>query len=50
VLTVLAARGIEVAPDVRDRILASTDLDELDELDRWVQRAATVSAASELFD
>ena len=45
VLAVLEARGIEVPVEVRERVLASTDLDELD---RWIRRAAVVSDAREL--
>ncbi|WP_437905368.1 hypothetical protein WME95_44870 [Sorangium sp. So ce327] len=45
VLAVLEARGLEVPVEVRERVLASTDLDELD---RWIRRAAVVSDAREL--
>ncbi len=45
VLTVLEARGLEVPAEVRERVLASTDIAELD---RWVRRAAVVSDAREL--
>ncbi|XYH95591.1 hypothetical protein ACMHYB_48625 [Sorangium sp. So ce1128] len=45
VLTFLEARGLEVPADVRERVLASTDLAELD---RWIRRAAVVSDAREL--
>jgi len=47
VLTVLATRGVEVDSDVRERVLACTDLDQLM---LWLTRAVVVSAASELFD
>ncbi|WP_438033905.1 hypothetical protein [Sorangium sp. So ce204] len=45
VLAVLEARGLEVPAEVRERVLASTDLDELD---RWIRRAAVISDAQEL--
>ncbi|WP_437732147.1 hypothetical protein [Sorangium sp. So ce1335] len=45
VLVFLEARGLEVPVEVRERVLASTDVDELD---RWVRRAAVVSDAREL--
>ncbi|WP_437875623.1 hypothetical protein [Sorangium sp. So ce513] len=45
VLAVLDARGLEVPVEVRERVLASTDVDELD---RWIRRAAVVSDAREL--
>ncbi len=47
VLRALAARGIEVPDDARDRITACTDLDQLD---IWVSRAATAKAIEDLFD
>jgi hypothetical protein len=40
VLTVLAARGVSVPEAIRDRILACTDLDQLDV---WLRRAATAT-------
>ncbi|WP_437634239.1 hypothetical protein [Sorangium sp. So ce854] len=46
VLAVLEARGLEVPAEVRERVLASTDLAELD---RWIRHAASVSDARELF-
>ncbi|MGI8333983.1 hypothetical protein ACRYCC_28870 [Actinomadura scrupuli] len=46
VLLFLAARGIEVSDEARDRITSCTDLDQLD---RWVQSAATIDTAEELF-
>jgi hypothetical protein len=46
VLIVLAARGFEVPAEVRERITSCTDLDQLQ---AWVARAATVSALDELF-
>ncbi|WP_437326581.1 hypothetical protein [Sorangium sp. So ce381] len=45
VLAFLEARGLEVPAEVRERVLASTDIAELD---RWVRRAAAVSDAREL--
>ncbi|AUX48888.1 hypothetical protein SOCE26_104310 [Sorangium cellulosum] len=45
VLAVLEARGLEVPADVREYVLASTDIAELD---RWIRRAAVVSDAREL--
>ncbi|WP_437318175.1 hypothetical protein [Sorangium sp. So ce385] len=45
VLAFLEARGLEVPADVRERVLASTDLAELD---RWIRRAAVVTDAREL--
>jgi hypothetical protein len=46
-LTVLAARGIEVDDDARDRITGCTDLDQLQ---AWIGRAATAQSMSDLFD
>jgi hypothetical protein len=46
VLIVLDARGIEVPEDVRERITSCT---ELDRLETWIRRAATVSTAQDLF-
>ncbi|PDP84916.1 hypothetical protein CQJ94_24195 [Glycomyces fuscus] len=43
---VLDARGIAVSDEVRDRVTASSDLDELD---RWVHRSAKVDNAEDLF-
>ncbi|WP_437659039.1 hypothetical protein [Sorangium sp. So ce1182] len=45
VLTFLEARGLEVPAEVRERVLASTDVAELD---RWIRRAASVGDAREL--
>lgn len=47
VVMVLEARGIVLDADERERVLASRDLDELD---RWLRRAPTVTRASELFE
>lgn len=45
VLTVLEARGVAVPEAVRERILACTDLAQLDV---WLRRAVTASAAEEV--
>lgn len=45
-LRVLAARGIAVSDDARARITACTDLDQLE---RWLDRAVSVDSADELF-
>ncbi|AUX27447.1 hypothetical protein SOCEGT47_080370 [Sorangium cellulosum] len=45
VLAFLEARGLEVPAEVRERVLASTDVAELD---RWIRRAAVVHHATEL--
>ncbi|MFE3228565.1 hypothetical protein [Nocardia sp. NPDC059228] len=47
ILTVLAARGIEVDGAARERILACGDLERLSD---WLTRAVTVAAVAELFD
>ena len=47
VLTVLRARKLDVAPEAEQRIVACTDLAELDE---WARRAVTVRSVDELFD
>ena len=46
VLAFLEARGLEIPADVRERVLACTDLAELN---RWIRRAAVVGSARELF-
>lgn len=46
VLMVLAARGIEVPDDVRDRITGCGDLDQLD---TWIRRASTADSIEDLF-
>jgi hypothetical protein len=46
-LTILSSRGIEVADDLRTRILACADLATLD---RWLARAATAESADEVLD
>lgn len=45
VLTILAARGVEVPEQTRRRITACTDLDQLD---TWVRRAATAETIDDL--
>jgi hypothetical protein len=47
VLAFLDARGIAVPDDVRSRISECRDLDQLD---TWVRRAATVGSVYDLFD
>lgn len=47
VLAVLAARGVDVPDDARDRI---TDCTDLDQLDLWIRRAVTVDSIKELFE
>jgi len=42
---VLGARGIALADDLRARILACSDLDQLD---RWLTRAATAESAADV--
>ncbi|QXJ23212.1 hypothetical protein AGRA3207_004341 [Actinomadura graeca] len=46
VLLLLGVRGIPVSDDVRDRINGCTDIDQLD---RWLKRAAAAKTAEELF-
>jgi hypothetical protein len=45
VLAVLEARGLVVPAEVRERVLASLDLAELD---RWIPQVAVVCDAREL--
>lgn len=45
VLTVLDARGIAVPPEVRDQILACTDLAQLD---TWLRRAGTATTSDDV--
>ncbi|KYF81819.1 hypothetical protein BE20_44000 [Sorangium cellulosum] len=47
VLTVLEARGLDIPPEVRERVLASTDMTELD---RWLRRAVLITDAKALLD
>src|SRR5262249_20962676 len=47
VLMVLDARGVDVPDDARARI---TECSDLDQLDIWVRRAATVDSINDLFD
>ena len=42
---VLEARGIEVSEDVRSRVIECTDLEQIEV---WVRRAATVESAEDL--
>ncbi|MEU6508613.1 hypothetical protein [Streptomyces sp. NPDC046942] len=46
ILRFLGARGIEVSGSVRDRVMACVDLDVLE---TWLDRCATVTSAEELF-
>ncbi|WP_437505921.1 hypothetical protein [Sorangium sp. So ce1099] len=46
-LKVLETRGLEIPPEVRERVLASTDMTELD---RWLRRAVFIPEASALLD
>lgn len=46
VLAVLEARGLSPSSEQRERILAITNLDELE---LWIRRAATASSVDELF-
>ncbi|HTN90416.1 MAG TPA: hypothetical protein VL242_42370 [Sorangium sp.] len=41
----LETRGLDLPAEVRERVLASTDLTELD---RWLRRSVVVSGAREL--
>lgn len=47
ILAVLEGRGVEVTDSQRETILACR---ELDQLDRWLQRALTISQVDELFE
>ena len=47
VLAILEARGLPVSDDQRKRILACADLETLD---RWIRRAATIAAADAVFE
>lgn len=47
ILAFLTARGLAVSEEVRGRITSCADLDQLE---TWVQRAATIDSAEELFD
>jgi hypothetical protein len=46
-LLILEARKVQVPDEVRARIAACTDVNQLD---TWVQRAATAEKVSDLFD
>jgi hypothetical protein len=45
VLTVLDARGVHVPDDIREHILACTDLTQLD---TWLRRATTATTAEQV--
>jgi hypothetical protein len=47
VIAVLEARGLAVSDAQRERILETT---ELETLDRWIRRAATVTSTDALFE
>ncbi|WP_327045555.1 hypothetical protein OG320_28315 [Microbispora sp. NBC_01189] len=47
ILTVLAARGIEVPDELNDKIRKCRDLDRLD---AWIRAAATVQSADALLN
>lgn len=47
VLEVLEARGFDVPDEVRDRVMACSDLDQLKV---WVRRAAVIPTIDELFE
>ncbi len=47
VLEVLEARELTVSKEVRERVSNSA---ELDQLRRWLRRAAVITTADELFD
>lgn len=46
VCAILEARGLSLSDQQRERILETTDLETLD---RWVRRAATIASADQLF-
>ena len=46
ILMVLSARGVTVPGDARDRITTCTDLDQLES---WVERAATADTIDDVF-
>lgn len=46
-MTVLAARGIEVPEEAKARILACTDPEQLE---TWGRRAVTADAVGDIFD
>jgi len=47
VLDVLEACGLSVSDEVRQRVQSTTDLEQLR---RWIRRAAVITSADELFD
>jgi len=46
ILAVLDARGLEISDEARERIRRC---DDLNQLNTWIRRAATVSSADDLF-
>jgi Arc/MetJ-type ribon-helix-helix transcriptional regulator len=46
VLSILAARGIDVPAEIRSRVIDCKDLDQLDE---WIRRAATADTIEDVF-
>jgi hypothetical protein len=46
ILQVLAARGVAVPAEIRDQVLACTDIAQLD---AWVSKAATAETVDEVF-
>ncbi|WP_153532714.1 hypothetical protein [Actinomadura macrotermitis] len=46
ILSVLDARGLEVSSAAREQITGCTDLDQLE---AWVRRAATIQTTDQLF-
>jgi hypothetical protein len=46
ILQVLAARGVAVQAEIRDQVLACTDIAQLD---AWVSKAATAETVDEVF-
>jgi hypothetical protein len=47
VIAFLDARGLRISDAQRERIAATTDLETLDD---WIRRAATIKSADDLFD
>lgn len=47
ILSFLTARGLAVSDEARARITSCTDLDQLE---NWTRRAATVESVEQLFD
>jgi len=46
ILIVLAARGVDVPPKVREQVQSCTDIDQLN---IWIDRAATATSLDEVF-